>query len=114
MHNGCAIALGSTFKFYPDDISSIREEIINNQPQKTMSYSSPKKWLGEVLRVGAGISYILNDFINVGLDIDYYFHSTIHKIRDFILPLRFNPPSQTSSDYTYKERHPDLLMMLLC
>jgi hypothetical protein len=102
VHGGYAIALGSTFKFYPDDISTIREEILPNQaPQKTMSYNSPKKGLGEGLRVGVGISYVLNDFINIGLDIDY-FHSTIHKIRDSSYhEVKGTGPGST--DYSYQE-----------
>jgi hypothetical protein len=82
IHTGYSLALGSTFKFYPDDISSIAVETADgHQVSKKMSYKVPSKGLGEGIRVGGGISYILNDFINVGLDADY-FRSTISKVKD--------------------------------
>ncbi|RYE21212.1 MAG: hypothetical protein EOP45_09885 [Sphingobacteriaceae bacterium] len=82
VHGGYAVGLGSTFKFYPDNVSSISVmQVGNNTPTKTTVYSSPTRGLGEGFRFGAGVSYILNDFINVGLDVDY-FKSTIYKDRD--------------------------------
>ena len=82
IHSGYSLALGSTFAFYPDDITSIQVEGVNNSTtSKKINYQAPTKGLGEGFRVGAGFSYIVNDFINVGLDIDY-FQSTIQKIRD--------------------------------
>ena len=82
VHGGYALALGSNFKFYPDDISSIDVNIVErNVPVKTTKYSSPSKGLGEGFRAGVGLSYIINDFMNVGIDIDY-FRSTIRKTRD--------------------------------
>ncbi len=82
IHGGYSMALGSTFKFYPDDISSINLKMVDNTVvSKDVKYSAPKKGLGEGFRIGGGISYILNDYINVGLDIDY-FRSTIRKVRD--------------------------------
>ncbi|MEO5564244.1 MAG: hypothetical protein ABIR18_12435, partial [Chitinophagaceae bacterium] len=82
IHGGYAVALGSTFKFYPDDIKSIRAEKLMNDPEKKVTeYKAVKKGLGEGFRGGVGFSYIVNDFINVGLDLDY-FQSTIHKDKD--------------------------------
>ena len=82
LHTGYSVALGSTFKFYPDDVSSIVMKMIDDKVvSKDVMYRAPKKGLGEGFRIGAGISYVLNDFINVGLDIDY-FRSTIRKSRD--------------------------------
>lgn len=82
IHGGYAFGLGSTFKFYPDNVSSIRmTQMGNNTPSKTTVYNSPTRGLGEGFRVGIGGSYILNDFINLGLDLDY-FKSTIYKDRD--------------------------------
>ncbi|HTL09050.1 MAG TPA: hypothetical protein VL307_12350 [Chitinophagaceae bacterium] len=82
LHTGYAMALGSTFKFYPDDVSSIVLRMQdNNVTSKDIAYKAPRKGLGEGFRVGAGFSYVLNDFINVGLDVDY-FRSTISKVRD--------------------------------
>lgn len=103
IHGGYAMALGSTFKFYPDDISSIKVEMKDNTvTSKTMSYRSPKKGLGEGFRVGVGLSYILNDFINVGLDVDY-FRSTIRKIKDSSLHQTLS--TGPVSDYNYQERY---------
>lgn len=103
IHTGYALALGSTFKFYPDDISSIQVEKINNAAAtKSVGYKVPTKGLGEGLRFGAGISYIINDFINVGLDFDY-FSSTISKTKDSSYH-----ESRTNTgafyDYLYKDR----------
>lgn len=82
IHGGYALGLGSTFKFYPDDIRTIRVlQIENAPPSKTTSFTAPTKGLGQGLRFGVGLSYIVNDFINVGLDVDY-FQSTISKTRD--------------------------------
>jgi hypothetical protein len=84
IHSGYSLALGSTFAFYPDDITRIQVEGVNNSiGSKKINYQAPTKGLGEGFRIGAGFSYILNDFINIGLDIDY-FRSTIRKIRDSI------------------------------
>ena len=105
-HNGYAIGLGSTFKFYPDDISSI--SVIdngNNDPDITTTYGNPTKGLGDGYRVGGGISYILNDFINIGLDVDY-FKSTIQKSRDSnytLIPANARVGTGTASLYNYKE-----------
>jgi hypothetical protein len=103
IHSGYAIALGSTFKFYPDDISSIQVEKINNGAAvKSVGYKTPTKGLGEGIRFGAGISYIINDFINVGMDFDY-FSSTISKVRDSVYHESRNTQGNFY-DYLYKDR----------
>lgn len=102
VHAGYAVGLGSTFKFYPDDISSIMVNVVNGNPSsKSTTYKSPSKGLGEGFRIGAGLSYTINDFINVGIDLDY-FHSTISKIRDSTYR---ETMSSNSGDYTYKEEY---------
>ncbi len=104
VHGGYALGLGSTFKFYPDNVSSISVmQVANNAPTKTTVYSSPTRGLGEGFRFGAGVSYIVNDFINVGLDFDY-FKSTIYKDRDstFTHTQIVGAPNGMDS-YSYKE-----------
>ncbi len=82
VHGGYALSLGSTFKFYPDNISSIAVTALDNTPPiKEIKYKEDSKGLGDGARVGVGISYIINDFLNVGMDIDY-FKSSISKTRD--------------------------------
>ncbi|MEO8111486.1 MAG: hypothetical protein ABI594_15685 [Ginsengibacter sp.] len=82
VHGGYAFSLGSTFKFYPDNISSISVTALDNTPPiKEIKYKEDSKGLGDGARVGVGISYIINDFLNVGIDIDY-FKSSISKTRD--------------------------------
>ncbi|MEO6837601.1 MAG: hypothetical protein ABI185_04390 [Ginsengibacter sp.] len=82
VHAGANMALGSTFKFYPDDITSIKvKQTVNNTEQENVTSKAPSKGLGDGFRYGVGMSYIINDFINVGLDVDY-FSSTISKIKD--------------------------------
>ncbi len=106
IHSGYSVGLGSTFKFYPDDIRAIT--VIQEgsaAPVKTITYSNPTKGLGDGFKFGAGGSYIVNDFINVGLDFDY-FRSTISKYRDSGvyksgLPLANN----TGYEYIYNERN---------
>ncbi len=104
IHTGFAIGLGSTFKFYPDDVTSITVEQLNNQtPQKQTSYKSTSKGLGDGFRYGAGLAYIVNDFINLGFDFDY-FRSTISRTRDS----SFHNKTQTdvgTSEYTYHQRY---------
>ncbi|HTE08390.1 MAG TPA: hypothetical protein VK628_06475 [Flavitalea sp.] len=103
VHGGYAFALGSTFKFYPDDVESIDMKVIeNNDPVKNTQYKAPTRGLGQGLRVGAGISYIINDFINIGLDIDY-FSSIISKNRDSSFYQLMSGGMQ-GSEYSYKER----------
>ena len=82
VHSGYAIGLGSTFKFYPDDITSVVVKQVNNQtPTTNTLYKSTTKGLGDGFRYGAGLSYILNDFVNLGFEFDY-FKSIINRTRD--------------------------------
>ncbi|MEO8769951.1 MAG: hypothetical protein ABI402_07695 [Ferruginibacter sp.] len=82
IHSGYSMGLGSTFKFYPDDVSNITvTQNGTNGASKIINYSNPTKGLGDGIKFGFGVSYILNDFINIGLDFDY-FNSTIKKVRD--------------------------------
>jgi len=82
IHGGYTMGLGSTFKFYPDDISSVKiMQVGSASPTKSVSYSTPTEGLGQGYRLGGGLSYIVNDFINVGLDVDYL-KSTIYRNRD--------------------------------
>lgn len=106
VHGGYALGLGSTFKFYPDNITSINVmQVGNGTPTKTTVYSSPTRGLGEGFRVGGGVSYIINDFINVGIDLDY-FKSTIYKDRDstFTRTQITNSPNGMDT-YSYKENN---------
>lgn len=103
IHSGYSLALGSTFAFYPDDITSIQMEGVNNSTtSKKINYQAPTKGLGEGFRVGAGFSYIVNDFINAGLDIDY-FRSTIQKIRDSTSHQTFT--SGSPNETLYQQRN---------
>lgn len=82
VHAGYAYGLGSTFRFYPDEIHSISiTKVGNGTPVTDTRYRYNYKRLGDGLRLGVGASYIISDFINVGLDIDY-FKSVIFKTRD--------------------------------
>ena len=106
LHSGYSMGLGSTFKFYPDDISSI---VVTqdgaNPPNKTITYNNPTKGLGDGFKFGFGGSFILNDFINLGIDFDY-FNSTIKKYRDssFQQMNMSNNPG-ISGKYKYAERN---------
>ena len=105
-HSAYSIGLGSTFKFYPDDVSSIYvEQIGNNSERKTVAYSNPTKGLGDGFKYGFGVSYILNDFINLGIDFDY-FRSTIKKNRDSSYYFKDAVAGNGMADeYSYKERN---------
>jgi hypothetical protein len=82
LHSGYSVGLGSTFKFYPDDVRAISVmQNGTNEPVKNSTYANPSKGLGDGFKFGFGGSYIVNDFINVGIDFDY-FNSTIKKYRD--------------------------------
>lgn len=106
VHTGYAFGMGTTFKYYPDDITSIRmEQVANAATTKSVTYSSPTKGLGQGFRVGAGVSYILNDFINIGLDVDY-FKSTISKTKDSSYSQSNVPGGISGMDsYDYNERY---------
>lgn len=102
VHSGYAIGLGSTFKFYPDNITQIQVvQQSNGQPNTTVKNKEQKKGLGDGFRVGVGFSYIINDFINVGLDVDY-FQSKISKVKDSSFT-RYN--SDNTIDYSYDEKY---------
>lgn len=82
LHGGYAFGMGSTFKYYPDDITAIKvNQVGTATPTKSVTYSSPTKGLGQGFRFGGGFSYIVNDYINIGIDVDYL-KSTIYKNRD--------------------------------
>lgn len=82
VHGGYAFSLGSTFKFYPDNISSVTVKQLDNTPEvKQVDYREDTKGLGDGFRAGVGLSYVINDFLNAGVDIDY-FKSSISKTRD--------------------------------
>jgi hypothetical protein len=105
-HSGYSVGLGSTFKFYPDDVSAIRvTQDGNSAASKTVEYSNPTKGLGDGFRFGGGVSYVVNDFINVNMDFDY-FRSTIKKYRDSSIQLTNQPVTNSSPDeYLYSERN---------
>lgn len=107
VHSGYSMGLGSTFKFYPDDVSAISvTQAGSNAPQKTVGYSNPTKGLGDGFKFGFGASYILNDFINIGLDFDY-FNSTIQKNRDssFHQTGITTGANNNADEYSYSERN---------
>lgn len=82
VHSGYAVALGSTFQFYPDNITNIAVNMpAGGTPSKQVTYQAQTRGLGEGFRYGVGLSYVVNDFINVGIDFDY-FHSSISRTRD--------------------------------
>jgi hypothetical protein len=102
VHGGYGVGLGSTFRFYPDDITSVAVVAVENNPTTTTTNSrSPSKGLGDGFRIGVGLSYTLNDFVNIGVDVDY-FNSRISKIRDSSYrEIKLNDPI----DRTYTERY---------
>ena len=106
LHSGYSVGLGSTFKFYPDDVSGIAVmQDGNGTPSKTITYSNPTKGLGDGIKFGFGGSYIINDFINLGIDFDY-FRSTIKKYRDSsIHQTGLSPTDGGPDDYSYSERN---------
>jgi hypothetical protein len=106
IHTAYSMGLGSTFKFYPDDVSSIKvEKTGNGGENKTVAYANPTKGLGDGFKFGFGGSYILNDFINIGIDFDY-FRSTIKKNRDSSYYFRDTDASGGMPDeYEYRERN---------
>ena len=75
------------------------------RPQKKLvMVTQPRDW-GMGLKFGFGASYIVNDFINIGLDFDY-FNSTIYKYRDssYRQTNIVNGPNNTD-EYFYSERN---------
>jgi hypothetical protein len=106
IHAGYSVGLGSTFKFYPDDVSAIVvKQDGNGAPVKTIDYSNPTKGLGDGFRFGMGGSYVINDFMNINLDFDY-FKSTIQKFRDSSIQQTNQPVNNNSADeYFYSERN---------
>lgn len=104
LHGGYAFSLGSTFKFYPDNISSVSVKVLDNtSPVKEINYKEDSKGLGDGFRTGVGISYIINDFLNVGIDIDY-FKSSISKTRDSSYYSNQVLPNNTDQ-LTYNEQY---------
>ena len=82
LHGGYSTAIGSTYSYFPDNITSVQIQKIENNPQvKTTAYKEIKNGLGNGSRFGIGVYYILNDFINIGFDLDF-FKTSISKTRD--------------------------------
>lgn len=105
LHGGYAVALGTTFKFYPDDIISIvATQPATGAPTKQVTSQSTTKGLGEGFRYGGGISYVINDFINVGLDFDY-FHSSISRTKDSIMQQAQANPANGASTTDFKQQY---------
>lgn len=98
--------LALPLNFYPDDVSSIRvEKTANGDENKTVAYANPSKGLGDGFKFGFGCAYILNDFINIGIDFDY-FRSTIKKSRDSSYYFRDTDATGGMPDeYEYRERN---------
>jgi hypothetical protein len=105
VHTGYSLALGSTFKFYPDAVSAIETyQVGNSGISKTVTYSSPTKGLGQGVRFGFGGAYILNDFINLGLDFDYL-KSTLAKNRDSVYQgVQLATGAGSADSYMYNQR----------
>jgi len=102
LHASGDMALGSTFKFYPDDITSVSVKATGSTiTQENVTSKTATKGLGDGFRFGGGISYIINDFINIGLDFEY-FRSTISKIKDS----SYTHTDETNGgiDYLYNEQ----------
>ncbi len=101
LHASGDMALGSTFKFYPDDITSVTVKATGSTiTQENVTSKAPTKGLGDGFRLGGGISYIINDFINIGLDFEY-FRSDISKIKDS----SYTHMNEAGGiDYLYNER----------
>lgn len=104
IHSGYAYGLGSTFKFYPDDIQSVSLQQIEGNPEnKSVRYQEESKGLGKGFRWGVGLSYIVNDFLNIGIDVDY-FQSTISKVKDSSFR-RTQTISGNVDELQYKEQY---------
>ncbi|WP_153797997.1 hypothetical protein [Foetidibacter luteolus] len=81
-HGGYGMAIGSSYGYFPDNINSVSvRQIEGNEPVKSTTYRENTKGLGTGFRLGIGAYYAVNDFINVGLDVDY-FQSSITKTKD--------------------------------
>ncbi|MCW3092886.1 MAG: hypothetical protein JWP81_3955 [Ferruginibacter sp.] len=104
IHTGYSYGLGSTFRFYPDQIRVVSVyQPAGGPEQKTITYRDPWKSLGDGFRIGGGISFIANDFINIGIDADY-FTSPINKLRDSSYrEIKDSPQPGEADDYSYKE-----------
>ncbi|MEO6547356.1 MAG: hypothetical protein ABIN94_05130 [Ferruginibacter sp.] len=104
VHSGYSAGLGSSFNFYPDEIRVISILRPTSGPdQRTVYYNNPWKGLGDGFRFGGGIAYVANDFINLGVDVDY-FKSSINKLRDSSYrEIKGSGPVGQVDDYSYKE-----------
>src|ERR1700733_15388278 len=105
LHTGYDVALGSTFKFYPDDITNI---VVNmpagGTPSKQVTSKATNRGLGEGFRYGAGISYIVNDFINVGIDLDYV-NSSISRTKDSAMLMTQPMPGGSTATNNFRQQY---------
>lgn len=105
MHGGSTYGLASTFKFFPDDIRFISvSKTTPGQPQTSTIYQTPWKGLGDGYKIGGSLTYILSDFINIGVDVDY-FKTSLKKTRDssYYELLATSAPGGPN-EYFYNER----------
>lgn len=68
-YSGYGILSPGSYKIQSNNTVSYYDQF--NVYQDTTVQSQGKKGLGQGLRVGAGIGYVLNDFLNLGIDVEY-------------------------------------------
>jgi hypothetical protein len=85
LYGGYGAAAGNTYNYFTDrgDLSDnyVRTIVDSTNPGRSgVTIRENTKGLGSGARIGIGLAYIVNDYINLGVDVDY-FRSTISRSR---------------------------------
>jgi hypothetical protein len=112
LYGGYGAAVGNTYNYFAetgtsaDNFVDFFNDANVNPPSPRALVKENTRGLGTGPRLGIGIAYIVNDYINLGVDIDY-FRSSISRSRTDVRTFRPTGPGvtpqtlATASNFTY-------------
>lgn len=110
VYGGYGFATGNTYNYFSDAGTSADNFVetfsdANNPSQTRVVVKENTRGLGTAARVGLGIAYIVNDYVNLGVDVDYYNSKISRSRRDVAISLASTTvPALTTtklSDFSY-------------
>jgi hypothetical protein len=111
VYGGYGLAIGNNYDYFSEkgnitDNFSETYTDLNYPNQAKATVRENTRGLGTGPRVGIGLGYIVNDYINLGLDIDYFSSEISKTRRDVLVGLGTGTPpfllSVVESDFSYK------------
>lgn len=80
VYGSYGLPMASSFR--PGDFTSSSSTSTGARPTSTTTYKINRKGLGQGWRVGAGVGYIVNEVINLGIDVDQYWSGGLSAISE--------------------------------